>query len=365
MSLTARAALMTGVGEPLVLTDVALDDPGPHEVLIEVRASGVCHTDHTAWTGGMPAWSEGPVVLGHEVAGVVTQVGSAVGRVQVGDHVVTCAAAFCGHCAMCQRGLQQHCTAATRDRSADAPPRLTTEGMAVRGLFGLGGFASSILVSEQTVAPIPAEMPFDRASLLGCAVHTGIGAVRHTARVTSGDRVVVIGCGGVGLNVVHAARAAGASRIVAVDVNAAKLRRAQDFGATDLVDAAEQDPVAAVLDLVPGGVDHAFEVVGRGDTIVQAFSMLRSAGTATVVGVARAGEMVSIPATALLTEKRLQGSKMGQSFLHDIDWYCEEYLAGRLPLDELVSTTISLEEINECLSGLESADTARTVITFP
>jgi S-(hydroxymethyl)glutathione dehydrogenase/alcohol dehydrogenase len=360
----AQAAVMEEIGAPLTLTEIVVDDVAPNEVLVRTIASGVCHTDHTVWTGGMPISRTTPLLLGHEVAGIVEKVGSAVSRTRPGDHVVTCATAFCGYCDMCQRGLQQHCTDAKRDRPAEAAPRLTQGGRRVTPFVGLGGFASHMLVSEQVIAPIPEEMPLDKAALLGCAVHTGVGAVRHTAKVGLGDTVAVIGCGGVGLNVVQGAKLAGASRVIAVDLVRAKLERACAFGATDVVDGSTVDPVEAVLDLVAGGVDHAFEVVGRGATVAQAYGMTRNAGATTVVGLGRVGETFTLPLGALMTERRLQGSKLGKSFLSDIAWYCQEYLAGRLLLDELVSRTIDLDDVSESLEHLESSDLARSVITF-
>jgi S-(hydroxymethyl)glutathione dehydrogenase/alcohol dehydrogenase len=235
----------------------------------------------------------------------------------------------------------------------------------VEPFVGLGGFAELLLVHERTLVRLPDEMPLDKASLLGCAGITGLGAVRHAAGVQAGDTVAVIGCGGVGLNAIQGARLCGASRIIAIDRLPQKLELAKVFGATDVVDASDVDPVQAVLELTGGGVDHALEVVGIEATIEQAFAMLDTMGTATVVGVARPEMQVRIPAVQLLLEKRLQGTKMGSTrFRLDVPLYCQMYMDGRLLLDELLSDTKPLSGVNEALDRLDNPTGARTVLTF-
>jgi S-(hydroxymethyl)glutathione dehydrogenase / alcohol dehydrogenase len=358
-----QAAVLERFGDSLVIEDVDVAAVGSDEVLIRTIACGVCHTDRTLQLGAQPL--QLPQLLGHEAAGVVEQVGEAVHDVRIGDHVVTCGSAFCGSCEWCMRGLLQHCESKGRTRKAGEPPRLALRGRAVGALVGLGGFASRLLVHERAVVVIPPEMPLDRAALLGCAVLTGIGAVRHRAQVVAGQTVAVIGCGGVGLNAIQGARMAGAARIIAVDLVAAKLERARIFGATDVVDAAAGDVVQSVRKLTGGGVDHALEVVGRAVTIEQAFAMTRTYGTTTVIGVTRPDEMITIPASEMMLEKRLQGSKLGSSpFRIDIPLYCRLYLDGRLLLDELVSETIGLLDVNSALTALDGSDSARSVIMF-
>jgi S-(hydroxymethyl)glutathione dehydrogenase/alcohol dehydrogenase len=359
-----QAAVLEEFGKPLVLAELQIDAPAPDEVLIRTAASGICHSDRTAQQGDNPRSPSPPVVLGHEAAGIVESVGVGVTSVRPGDKVVTCAAAACGACEWCQRGLQQHCEFPLRSRRAGEPPRLTRNGNPVAAFVGLGGFASHMLVHERAVVKIPDEMPLDRAALLGCAVHTGFGAVRRSAQVVLGDTVAVIGCGGVGLNVVQAARMAGAAQVIAVDLQSSKLDRAREFGATAVVDASAGDAVALVRDLTAGGVDHTFEVVGRPATIEQACAMTRTRGTITVIGLPRPGERVQIPGDTFFSEKRLQGSKMGSRFLLDIPWYCRMYLSGRLMLDELISQELSLSDVNRGLGALDSSDLARSVITF-
>jgi S-(hydroxymethyl)glutathione dehydrogenase/alcohol dehydrogenase len=348
---------------PLRIIDVKVDSPADDEILIRTAACGVCHSDLTIRSSATPGPL--PLVLGHEASGVVEAVGSAVTAFSPGDHVVTCPAAFCGSCEWCIRGRPQFCLDKGRTRTAGAPPRLSTEGRPVAAFAGLGGFAEVLLVHERAAVRIPPEMPLDRAALLGCAVVTGMGAVLNTAEVRPGQTVAVIGCGGVGLNAVQAARFVGASRIIAVDRLASKLERAVQFGATDVVDAGAEDPVEAVVALTSGGVDHALEVVGRPATVEQAFAMLRTGGTATVVGVPRPDDRITISPMQLLMEKRLQGSQMGSTrFRVDVPLYAQLYLAGRIKLDELLTRSITLDEAGRALDQLDDFDGARSVIRF-
>ncbi len=359
-----KAAVLHEFHTDPIVEDVVLSSPLPDEVLVRTVASGVCHTDRTMQNGANPLPL--PLCLGHEASGVVEAVGANVTYVRPGDRVATCASSFCGHCRWCQVGQLQHCENKGRTRAPGQPPRATVGGEPLELFVGLGGFAEMLLVHERTLVKLPDAMPLVQASLLGCAGITGIGAVRNTARVQSGQTVAVIGCGGVGLNAVQAAVLQGASRIIAIDRIPAKLEMARHFGATDTVNAGEVDPVAAVKELTGGiGVDHAIEVVGIGPTIEQAFRMLDTRGTATVVGVAHPDLRVSIPAVDLLLEKRLQGTKMGSTrFRLDIPFYCELYLEGRLKLDELLSETISLDEVPRALADLDNPTGARSVVTF-
>jgi S-(hydroxymethyl)glutathione dehydrogenase/alcohol dehydrogenase len=358
-----RAAVLEKFDAPLVESEVDLSDVGVDEVLIRVVASGICHSDRSAHLGAQDRPL--PTILGHEASGIVERVGAHVTTVRPGDHVVGSASAFCGHCTWCLRGLTQHCADKGQAR-ADGTARLTRGGAQVHPYVGLGGFASHMLVSERAVVRLPEEMPLDKGALLGCAVLTGIGAVRNGARVRAGQTVAVIGCGGVGLNAVQGARLVGAARVIAVDLSAAKLERAREFGATDVVDASVDDPVEAVLALTSGGVDHALEVVGLGATIEQAFAMTGVRGTTTVVGVAGAETKISLPALAIMaTEKRIQGSRLGSgNFRLDVPLYSEMYLRGQLKLDELISEVIPLDDVNRGLAELDGSDGARSVIHF-
>lgn len=359
-----KAAVLFGFGEQVVVEDVELDAPAPTEVRIQTVATGICHSDRHGQTGGNPALAL-PSVLGHEAAGIVLEVGSNVTSVRPGDHVVVGPAGSCGTCTWCSRGLPQHCSELGRTRVEGMPPRLSLDGRAVSQFVGLASFAEEMLVPVSSVARVPEEMPLDKAALLGCAVITGLGAVRHTAQVQFGDTVAVIGCGGVGLSAVQGAALAGASRIIAIDRMPEKLDLARAFGATDLVDATQVDPVDAVRELTGGGVDHALEVVGHSATISQAFAMLGTRGTATVVGLARPGDTVTLPTLDLLGEKRIQGSRLGGTRLRvDVPLYAAMYLSGRLDLDPLQGRTISLDELPKALDEIDSATAARTILKF-
>lgn len=357
-----KAAVLGEFNSRPEVMDVTLGAILPHEVRVRTAATGVCHSDRHGQTGGIPTLPT-PTVLGHEAAGVVLEVGAAVRHVAVGDHVVVAPAASCGLCHWCNAGHPQHCTDQGRVR-ADGSARLTMEGRDVGQFVGVGAFAEEMLVQASAVAVVPPEMPLDKAALLGCAVITGLGAVRRSAQVQFGDTVAVIGCGGVGLSAVQGAVLAGASRIVAVDRLPGKLDLARSFGATDVVNAAEVDPVEAVLSLT-GGVDHAIEVVGLPATIEQAFGMLRTRGTATVVGLPHAGDQLTLPAAAMLAEKRLQGSRLGGTHLRaDAPLYAQMYLSGRLDLDPLLGATVTLDDVGAALDGIDTSGAARTVVTF-
>jgi S-(hydroxymethyl)glutathione dehydrogenase / alcohol dehydrogenase len=358
-----RASVLTGFDQRPQEMDVDLGKILPQEVRIRTAAAGICHSDRFGQTGGNPALGL-PVVLGHEAAGVVLEVGSGVASVQPGDHVVIAPAGSCGTCAWCSRGLPQHCTNLVRVRPDGQGSRLLMDGEPVTQFVGIGAFAEEMLVRESSIAKVPSAMPLDVAALLGCAVITGLGAIRHTAGVRLGETVAVIGCGGVGLSAIQGAALAGATRIIGIDRVPAKLETARAFGATDVVDATSEDAVQAVLDLT-GGVDHAIEVVGAPATIAQAFAMLGTRGTATVVGLARAGDTVEIPTSAFLSEKRIQGSRLGGTQLRvDVPLYAEMYLSGRLVLDPLMGRTIDLAGVADALDEIDSVATARTVVTF-
>ena len=357
-----KAAVLESIPGELVVDDLDVRAPAAHEVLIRTVASGLCHSDLHFLEGlyQCPV----PAVLGHECAGVVEAVGPDVSYVAPGDHVVTCISGFCGTCAWCLRGTPHRC-----DRIAIQPdpahPRLTRGDEVVNQFFGLAGFSEQLLVHEHYLVKIRPDMPLDKAALLGCGVTTGVGAVINTARVRPGDTVAVIGCGGIGLNAVQAAAIAGAGRIIAIDRVKSKLDLATTFGATDVVDASAVDPVMAVLELTGGGVDYSFEAIGLTATAQQAFAMLGKGGTATVIGMIPLGQRVEIDGFQLLMEKRLQGSTMGSNrFRLDMPQYIEWYLTGKLKLDELVSATLSLEQINAGFAAMKSGELARQLVVF-
>lgn len=358
-----KAAVLREVGQPLQIEQVQIAKPGPHEVLIRTAAVGVCHSDLHFIEGAYPIAK--PVVLGHEAAGVVEAVGSEVRSVKPGDHVITCLSAFCGHCNYCVDGRLNLCVSDEVRRGEDEPARLSLGGRPLPNYFNLSAFAEQILTHEHAVVAIRKDMPLDRAALIGCAVVTGYGAVTRTARVQPGETVAVLGCGGVGLAAINAAQLVGAGRIIAVDTAPAKEALSRAFGATDFVNAATSDPVAAVRDLVRGGVDHALECIGLPRTAEQAFEMLGRGGTATVVGMIPPKQTVSIRGSQLLQEKRLQGSNMGSNrFPIDMPRLVDFYMQGRLKLDELISRRIRLEQVNEAFAEMKTGEIARSVIVF-
>jgi S-(hydroxymethyl)glutathione dehydrogenase/alcohol dehydrogenase len=365
-----RAAVLHSIPGRLEVEDVEVATPGPHEVLIQTSAAGLCHSDQHVLDGSlvMPT----PVVLGHESAGIVQAVGNQVSYVKPGDHVITCTSAFCGQCEFCLGGRPALCDHVGLERGPHEPPRLSQNGSVCIPFAGLGGLAEEMLVHEHAVAKIRQDMPLDRAALIGCAVTTGVGAVFRTARVEAGSTVGVIGCGGVGLNCVQGAVLAGASRIVAVDTNPFKLDLARQFGATDVVNASDGEAVEQIRTLLPGGpspasagVDYAFEAIGTKRTAEQAFAILKKGGTATLIGVMPSGTTIELPGTEFLREKKLQGSLMGSNrFRQDMPRYIDLYLDGRLKLDELVSARINLDDVNDGFAAMVRGEVARSVIVF-
>ncbi|WP_454733926.1 MULTISPECIES: Zn-dependent alcohol dehydrogenase [Cupriavidus] len=358
-----KAAVMHQPRTPLVIEDVAIGKPGPREVLLRTAAVGVCHSDLHFLDGAYPFPT--PVVLGHEAAGIVEQVGSEVRTVKPGDHVITCLSAYCGHCEHCLTGHLSLCVEPDTRRREGEEPRLLARGAPMNQFLNLSAFAEQMLVHEHALVAIRPEMPLDRAALIGCAVTTGVGAVVHTARVQPGETVAVIGCGGIGLATINGAAIAGAGRIIAIDRVPGKLALAKQFGATDVVDAADTDVVDAVRALTRGGVHHAFEAIGLKQTAEQAFSMLRRGGTATVIGMIAPGVKIELKGTDFLAEKRIQGSMMGSNrFPVDMPRLVDFYLSGKLKLDQLISRRMPLENINDAFDELRRGELARSVILF-
>jgi S-(hydroxymethyl)glutathione dehydrogenase / alcohol dehydrogenase len=357
------AVLNTSPGE-LEITELAIDQPGPREVLVQTAAAGLCHSDLHQIDGSLPGRL--PACLGHESAGVVEAVGDQVTYLKPGDHVISCLSVFCGHCEHCLAGHPNRCQSTEMRRAQGQPSRLRRpDGTAVNQAFQLSSFAEQMLVHEHALVKITDEIPLDRAALIGCGVMTGVGAVIHTAQVRPGQTVAVIGCGGIGLNVIQGARLAGAGRIIAVDRVPVKFELAKQFGATDTVDASADDPVKAVMEMTGGGVDHAFEAIGLKATAEAAYGMLKSGGTATVVGLLPFGATIEIPGLSLLGERKLQGSLMGSNrFRVDMPRIVDLYLQGRLDLDNLISARISLDEVNEGFKAMQGGEVARSVIVF-
>ena len=358
-----KAAVFREVNQPMQIEEVEIGDPGPREIVVRTKAAGVCHSDLHFYNGTYPG--QMPVILGHESAGVVEEVGRDVTYVKPGDHVITCLSVFCGHCEHCLTGHMSLCQSPEVRRGREDAPRLSQNGNLVHQFANLGSFAEKMLVHEHAVAKIREDMPMDRAALIGCGVTTGVGSVIHTASVEPGSTVAVIGCGGVGLSCINGAALAGAGSVIAVDRVASKLELARKFGATETVNASECDAVDRVREITGGGVHYAFEAIGLKVTAEQAFRMLRRGGTATVIGMIPPGEMVTLHGPEFLQEKTMQGSMMGSNrFRVDMPRFVDFYLQGKLHLDDMISSRISLDDINDAMAQLETGEVARNVITF-
>ena len=358
-----KAAVLREVGKPLQIEDVQINKPGSHEVLIRTVAAGLCHSDLHFMEGSYP--HPLPAVLGHESAGIVEQVGSEVRTVKVGDHVITCLSAYCGHCESCLTGHLSLCVSPDTKRGADEEPRLTTAAGPMIQFLNLSSFAEYMLIHEHACVAIRKDMPLDRAALIGCSVMTGVGAAIHTSSVRPGETVAVIGCGGVGLSAINGAAIAGAGRIIAIDTVAAKGNLAMEFGATDFIDASQTDAVKEVLEMTKGGVHHAFEAIGLSKTAEQAFNMLRRGGTANIIGMIPVGQSITLRGAAFLGEKKLQGSMMGSNrFPIDMPRLVDFYMNGKIKLDQMISQRIKLEQVNEGFADMKRGELARSVILF-
>ncbi|MGO9959135.1 MAG: zinc-binding dehydrogenase [Solirubrobacteraceae bacterium] len=362
-----RACVLREPGRPVAVEHVHLDPPGPGEVLVQVAAAGVCHSDVHLADGslGDGRW---PMVLGHEGAGVVAAVGAQVTGVAPGDHVVFCMVAPCGACRACRSGRPTLCepagTRSVAGRLRDGSSRLRgADGVTLQHGLTVACFAQYAVVDGAAAIPIPADLPLWQASLLGCGVVTGIGAVT-AAGVRIGERVAVIGCGGVGLQVIAGARLAGAATIIAVDRRPEKLAAALRRGATHALDAgAGNDAAAEILTMTGGGVDHAFEVVGTAGTIRAAWDALRPGGTAVVVGLAPAGVEVSLPAIEFLSEKSIIGSYYGSADPREsFPGLIELVRSGRLALADVISDLIELEDIEAAFARLRRGEGSRSVV---
>jgi S-(hydroxymethyl)glutathione dehydrogenase/alcohol dehydrogenase len=359
-----KAAVFREIGRPMEIEEVEISKPKSREVLIRVSAVGLCHSDLHMMDGALPLGL--PAILGHEAAGIVEQVGSDVTTVKVGDHIIVSLAFSCGHCEQCHSGHAYRCVTPEAQRAADEPARLFRGDERFSQFMNTGSFAEMMLVHESGCVPIRRDMPLDRACLIACGLSTGFGAVTNTAKVRPGETVVIIGCGGVGLPAINGAAVAGASRIIAIDRMPSKLKMARVFGATDVINAAEQNIVEQVLALTNGrGVDHAIEAIGRKDTIEAAFTMLAKGGTATIAGVAHPDTRIEISPLAFLREKKIQGSMAGGIRLSiDIPYLVDLYMKGGLKIDELISQRLALSDINKGFEDMRKGEIARSVIIF-
>ena len=359
----AKAAVMRAAHAPLTIEEIEIDEPARREVLVRTVYAGVCHSDLHFIEGLYPIPC--PCVLGHESAGVIEAVGEDVTYVKPGDHVITCLSTFCGECEFCLTGRMSLCQSPMVQRAPDAQQRLTQNGEVVGQFANLSSYAEYILTHEHSVVKVREDMPLDRAALIGCGVMTGVGAVFHTAQVRPGDTVAVFGCGGIGLSAVNGAAIAGAGQVIAVDMIGSKLNLAKEFGATDVIDASQDDPVKVIRDITGGGVHYSFEAVGLKVTAEQSFRSLKRGGTATIIGMVPVGTNVELHGPEFLQEKKIQGSTMGSNrFRVDMPRLVEMYLRGDLKLDQMISGRLKLEQINDAMDDLKAGEVARNVIAF-
>ncbi len=365
---TGKAVLFRELNKPVVVEEITVDPPKRGEVSVKIAACGVCHSDLSAVNGTIPL--PPPLVLGHEAAGEVIEVGEGVSGLAVGDHVVSNFIYMCGTCRFCAGGRPVLCL--EQGKALVTPPEGTTRthdaaGKPVGIFSGCGVMAEYATLAMQNVVKIDPAIPLDRAALVGCAVTTGVGAVFNTANVTPGSSVVVFGCGGVGLNVIQGAAIAGAQMIIALDTIESKLVFAKTFGATHtLLLKPGEDPVRELKKMTGGGADYAFECVGNGELSATAYKAIGRGGRAVIVGVARGSDMVSFKQPSMVfEEKTLQGSMFGSCVPRvDFPRMLGLYMAGRLKLDELITRRYSIDEAPQAFADMQTGKNARGVIVF-
>ena len=363
-----KAAVLNQVRVPMTLDTLEMAALAPADVLVKIKASGLCHTDLEVIQGSL-AYPL-PIVLGHEGAGIVEAVGSEVTQVKPGDHVILSWNPHCGHCYYCERDLPILCEPFSRNQPKgfllDGKSRMRRGGEQVYHYSVTSTHAEYTVVPESGAIRVPEELPFDRACIIGCGVMTGVGAAVRKARVAAGSNVVVIGCGAVGLNVLQGAKLVDAGQIIAVDVGTARLDRARQFGATHCVDGTSGDVLDQIRALTEGrGADYVFEAAGNKNTFRLAVEAARPAGDVVWLGKVNINEEVSFRWGSLMGERRIVRSSYGGARpRRDFPWIAREYLEGRLKLDELITRRIKLEDINDGFASLARGEGIRTVIMF-
>lgn len=342
--------------------DITTMDPGPGEVRVRIRATGVCHSDVSVMNGTIP--HPVPAVLGHEGAGEVVDVGAGVTNVKEGDRVIVTWVPPCGECQLCLGGQANLCRVITMKTFAN--PRFLLDGKPIMGFAGTGTWAQEVVMPSQAVVPVGQDVPFDVAALIGCGVMTGVGAVINTAKLVPGSSAVVFGAGGVGISVIQGARVAGAAEIVAVDPLPQKREWALRFGATHAVTPEELPEVMKTIG-AGDGFDYAFEVVGRPETIRASYDAARKGGTAVVVGVGRADQKIEFNAYELFSqEKALLGTIYGSSDVRrDFDRVVRLWRAGRLDIEGMISRRLTFDQLNEALETLHGGEVIRQVVEIP
>ena len=358
-----KAAVFYEPHAPVTVEEIDLDEPKTGEVLVDLVGAGVCHSDYHFVDGHLSQPSV-PYVMGHEGAGIIRRVGAGVTSVAPDDKIIFSMDTMCGYCRNCTAGRPTLCETYGRSQvMPDGTTRFSKDGVPY--------YHSVATYSEQTVVPadkvvkVPADAPLEQASIIGCAVITGVGAVVNRAKVEAGSAIAVFGCGGVGLNVIQGGVLASASKIIAVDTVEFKLGKAEEMGATHFVNADREDPVRRITEITGGGADYAFEVVGFPALVRQAFESVRPGGTAVVVGVQPPQAEVAVDAWELLQDRALMGAYHGSARARvDFLWLLDLYKDGRLKLDELITRYRPLDEINEAFEDMNNGLTARTVLTF-
>lgn len=371
-----RAAILTRTGasapyahsRPLEIAEVELAPPGPGEVLVRVAAAGLCHSDLSIINGDRPRRT--PVVLGHEAAGVVQALGEGVTDLAPGDHVVLLFIPSCGTCGPCAEGRPVLCEPAAAANAAgtllSGARRMSLAGQPIDHFVGVSAYAEHAVLSRRSVLKIDPDLPLEVAALFGCAVATGAGAVINTSQVRPGQSVAVVGLGGVGLSAVMGAAAAGAARVVAVDLADDKLEMARKLGATHTVNAGAADAVEALRALTGGGVDHALEAVGSARALEFAYQVTRRGGTTVTVGLPASSQNLSLPVWHMVAEERtLKGSYLGSCVpRRDIQRFIDLHRNGRLPIDKLLTGRLPLDQINEGFDRLARGEAVRQVIVM-
>ncbi|GLI23082.1 alcohol dehydrogenase [Xanthobacter flavus] len=371
-----KAAVLRSMGaqmpyaqsQPLHIEEVELDRPGRDEVLVKIAAAGLCHSDLSVINGSRPRPM--PMAIGHEAAGVVVEAGDGVDDLKPGDHVVMVFMPSCGHCQPCSQGRPALCepgaVANGKGELLTGAIRLHEGEETIHHHLGCSAFADHAVVSRRSLVRIDKDIPLDVAALFGCAVLTGVGAVVNTARVQAGETVAVVGLGGVGLAAVLGALAAGAARVVAVDLSPEKLQLAKDLGATGVVDARAPDAIEQVRALTGDGADFVFEFAGSARALENAYKMTKRGGTTVTAGLPPPDAVLPVNIVSLVAEERtVKGSYIGTCVpVRDVPRYIELYKAGRLPVDRLMSGRIPLEDINEGFDRLHDGSVVRLVVDF-
>ena len=368
--ITTRAAVAFAAGQPLSIETVDLAAPAAGEVLVEIKATGICHTDAYTLSGADP---EGifPAILGHEGAGIVREVGAGVTTLKPGDHVIPLYTPECRQCKFCLSGKTNLCGAIRETQGQglmpDGSSRFSLNGEPLYHYMGTSTFANFTVVPEIALAKIREDAPFDKVCYIGCGVTTGLGAVMNTAKVEAGATVAVFGLGGIGLNVVQGARLAGAERIIGIDLNPQRQLLAEQFGMTDFINPADvANVVEAIVDLTEGGVDYSFECIGNTDVMRQALECCHKGwGESIIIGVAGAGQEIATRPFQLVTGRVWRGTAFGGAKGRtDVPQIVDWYMDGKINIDDLITHTLGLDEINAGFDVMHAGESIRSVVVY-